>query len=579
MEARRSLSCSALIAAGLVFLSSCSVVSPKLVSKTISTGGEQRLKPTTPPPVESGPHVIIFALDGAVPDRLMQVIYSGKVPHMAQLLGKDKGDGLFEHAYAAPNALSVLPSSTIADWASTFTGDTPAWDGVTGDEWFDRETATFYAPVPISVPDIDDNTKVMTDDLVGHALKVPTLYELLGKRSYVSLLSVYRGATYYTTLPPSAFGDLLTALIKGALPGGDPYRSLSGALDRNSIPKITAAIEEHGVPDLQVVYFPGIDIFAHVAEHPLESQARYLELVTDPAVGEVLNEYLKKGVLDETYVVFIADHAQIPTINDERHRLGTDEESPFFAVAQAGFRVRRPILILGDTDKDYQAVLAYQGFIAYVYLADRSTCRKDGERCNWKKPPRFEEDVIPVLKNLYRSNRVGNPVAKLKGTIDLIFARQPVGPGEKALPYEIFDGHYLVSIHDYLIDHPRPDLVRLEERMRWLSAGPYGNRAGDILLLARACTNIPIQDRYYFSEVTHYTWHGSTCEQDSHIPFILAQYGGSGEKMRSILRRLGGDSPSERQLTTLVRTLLSDSPPALGRPAGGRSKSPMFQSR
>jgi hypothetical protein len=35
--------------------------------------------------------------------------------------------------------------------------------------------------------------------------------------------------------------------------------------------------------------------------------------------------------------------------------------------------------------------------------------------------------------------------------------------------------------------------------MRWLSAGPYGNRAGDILLLARACTNLPIQSRYFFA--------------------------------------------------------------------------------
>ena len=133
-----------------------------------------------------------------------------------------------------------------------------------------------------------------------------------------------------------------------------------------------------------------------------------------------------------------------------------------------------------------------------------------------------------------------------------------------------------MPIDDYLIDHPRPDLVHLEERMRWLSAGPYGNRAGDILLLARACTDIPIEDRYYFSEMTHYTWHGSACEQDSNIPFILTQYGGSGEKMRSILRRLGGDSPSERQLTPLVRTLLSDSAPALGRPTGDRSMSPGF---
>jgi hypothetical protein len=41
--------------------------------------------------------------------------------------------------------------------------------------------------------------------------------------------------------------------------------------------------------------------------------------------------------------------------------------------SQAGFRVRKASLILGDSDKDFQAALAYQGSMAYVYLADRTT--------------------------------------------------------------------------------------------------------------------------------------------------------------------------------------------------------------
>jgi hypothetical protein len=53
----------------------------------------------------------------------------------------------------------------------------------------------------------------------------------------------------------------------------------------------------------------------------------------------------------------------------------------------------------------------------------------------------------------------------------------------------------------------------------------------------------------------HHSWHGSACEQDSHIPFILVQQGGSGRRMRSILRRYGGDSPSEKELTPLVQAL------------------------
>ena len=51
----------------------------------------------------------------------------------------------------------------------------------------------------------------------------------------------------------------------------------------------------------------------------------------------------------------------------------------------------------------------------------------------------------------------------------------------------------LVPIHEYLHKHPRPDLVDLEQRMNWLGAGPYGYRAGDIVLLPRACMNLPIR--------------------------------------------------------------------------------------
>jgi hypothetical protein len=47
-----------------------------------------------------------------------------------------------------------------------------------------RETAT----VPISLLATVDVTEVINDDLLGKTLEVPTPYELLGRRSRVSLL-------------------------------------------------------------------------------------------------------------------------------------------------------------------------------------------------------------------------------------------------------------------------------------------------------------------------------------------------------------------------------------------------------
>ena len=108
----------------------------------------------------------------------MAAIRSGKAPRIAALLGKERGAGLFEHAYAAPQAWTILPSSTIAAWSAIFTGKPPAANGVPGDEWFVRETATFYAPVPVSVLDTLDVTKVVNDNLLGKSLRVPTLYEI-----------------------------------------------------------------------------------------------------------------------------------------------------------------------------------------------------------------------------------------------------------------------------------------------------------------------------------------------------------------------------------------------------------------
>lgn len=526
-----------------------------LVWDTLWTGGEKKLDSNPPPP--SGARLIIFALDGTTPDQLMEAIRSGNAPNLAGLLGKERRQGLFEHAYAAPRAWSILPSSTIAAWSALFTGTPPAANGVAGDEWFERETATFRAPVPVSALDTADVSKVVSDDLIGKSLKTPTLYEMVNKKTHVSLLSVHRGATLYTTVAPASFTDFLSYLVKATLKGIDPEKSLAAALDLSATQKLIEAIDKYGVPDFQVVYYPGIDIFTHVSEDPLARQVRYLQFVTDKHIGEVLDAYRTRNALNGTYVIIIADHGQIPTLNDDHHELNTDDEkSPFAVLKKSGFRVRKPLLNLTNLDTDYQAVFAYQGFMAYVYLADRSTCGKEHEPCDWPRPPRFKEDVLPALNAFYQANRNGELVPELKGTIDLIFSREPAPTTQNARPFQVFDGQRLVPIPEYLKRNPRPDLIDLERRMQWLAAGPYGHRAGDILLLAKACAQLPIEQRYYFASISHYTWHGSACEQDSRIPFILAQAGGNGERMRGLMGKFAGAVPNQLGMAPLVRELL-----------------------
>ncbi len=82
---------------------------------------------------------------------------------MAGMLGKEEGHGLYEHAYSVPNAVSILPSTTIAAWSAIFTGAPTAWNWVPGNEWFVREDMKFFAPVPVSVEEMDDNRAMITE--------------------------------------------------------------------------------------------------------------------------------------------------------------------------------------------------------------------------------------------------------------------------------------------------------------------------------------------------------------------------------------------------------------------------------
>lgn len=521
--------------------------------------------PATPLPPKPGPRVLVFAIDGAGYHELMVAIRSGKASHLQTLLGREQGQGRFAHGYAEPHALSILPSTTVAAWSSIFTGASPAQTGVPGNEWFVREQRQFFAPAPVSVPDTDDFRKTLLEGLVGNALQTPTLYELLGVRSHVSLSQIYRGATLFTTVEPAAFVSLMTKFVTGVVLGSTVKQDVYAGIDQDSVTKLIAALKDHGVPPLQVVYLPGNDLFTHEVEEPrptkddepLPMQVAYLESVTDKAIGDVLDAYEQLGVLDETYVLVIADHGHTPVLDDDRHALGTDgDDEPPALIEKMGFRLRKFMLNPGEADQDYQATVAYQGAIAYVYLADRSTCPRKGDRCQWERPPRFEADVMTVARAFYKVNKTGNPIPQLRGALDLIFARKPQPPGKPALPFQIFDGKKLVPISTYLTRHPRPDLPQLETRMRWLSAGPYGNRAGDILLLSRSGLERPLEERFYFSGPYH-SWHGSPTIQDSHIPFMLARKGDNGEKLQAIVNAVTGAFPSQLDFVPLVRALLA----------------------
>ncbi len=539
------------------------------VLELAAQGGDRVLRDPMRP-LRGGTRVVIFGLDGVGDDEFRRAVQEGDAPNIATLFGLEAGRDGYAHGYAMPDALSILPSTTMAAWSSVFSGHPPARSGVPGNEWFVREERRFLAPAPVSVSGHEHTLEMLTDGLVGNAIRVPTLYDLAGVRSHVSLAPVYRGADLFTTPDPGAVADLFAEVAKGVVGEQSVEREAYSEIDLTSVDNILESFRERGVPDLQVVYFPGIDLFTHVASQPLIQEARYLRTVLDSAIGRVLRAYDSLGVLDDTYFVFVSDHGHTPVMSDDRHSLGIEgDDEPPAILTRTGFRTRPFVLELAEDQQDYQATVAYQGAMAYVYLADRSLCPARGDRCDWSRPPRMEEDVLPVVRAFHRTNEEGDPIPGLKGTLDLIFTREPKAPGEDALPFKVFDGRRLLPVAQYLARHPRPDLLRLAERLEGLAAGPYGHRAGDVLLLARSGLGRPIEERFYFSG-PYQSWHGSPEAQDSKILIAVARTGSTAAELERLMRRVLGDRPSQLGVVELVRALLAQ--PAAAAAAGASSE-------
>jgi hypothetical protein len=479
------------------------------------------------------------------------------MPRVAALVGRETEPRLYEHGWAAPGVLSILPSTTYAAWASVFTGQPAARTGVPGNEWFAREEMRFYAPAPVTVTEHEHALEVYSDQLMGRVLRAPTVYERAGVRAYVSLQAYHRGADLLTVPMPSAYGRMITSAAKGAVDEETVSQEVYEELDGEAVESLVESIERHGPADLQTVYFPGVDLYTHVAQDPIRDQTRYLREVIDPAVGEVLDAYRKAGALEGTWVMFVADHGHTPVLPDDLHALGTDgDDEPPAVLQQAGFRVRPFQLEVDAEQQDYQAAVAYQGAFAYVYLADRSTCAQAGARCDWNRAPRLAEDVLPVARAFYEASRTGAGVPALRGAIDLVFARPPVPPGQDALPFQVWDGQRLVPVAEYLAAHPRPELLDLERRLEGLGVGAYGHRAGDVLLLARTGMELPIEQRFYFSSRYH-SWHGSPTKQDSEIPLLVVQAATSGAAIRARVQRAAGPRVDQLSITPIILDLLT----------------------
>ncbi|MDP9001664.1 MAG: alkaline phosphatase family protein [Myxococcota bacterium] len=525
---------------------------------------ELRKRPQGSEPNSPGhPAILVLAFDGVDRALLYETLHRGDMPGLAGLLGGVQGSE-FPHAYFDPALLSTLPSTTMAAWVTAFTGVGPAHHGVTGNEFFIREERRLAAPAPATFNDHDPVISIYTDQYLNRLCVAPSVYERMRLEDpnvlvWVAMQQFYAGADRLLLTKPTVVVEAFQSFVEEAvtkLATQKETRAVYQKLDEQIMDVVVGALDAGPIPDVLTVYLSGTDLYAHVAaEGPDAARRRYLREVVDPQMQRLAEKLRARRALDGRYVVVTSDHGHTEVLHDEVHALTTkDEHTPPALLRKAGFRLR-PFKLDVAKDDDFQAVLTYQGAMAYIYVADRSTCTNAKTICDWVRPPRYEEDVLPVADAFYRNNEDGSLVPELKGTLDMILTRRPRPFAEEALPFQVYvGGGNVVPIEKYLAENPHPTYVDVPSRLRELGVGPHGERAGDVILLAHDGDRDAPAQRYYFAEPYH-SWHGSPSRKDSEIPLIVARAGDSTEAIRRVVDRALGEHPHQQKITDLLLSL------------------------
>jgi hypothetical protein len=517
-------------------------------------GRSRELRAEHGAPAGGHPGLLIVGLDGMKRDVLYDLLNAGGLPGLTSLLGGRDAGG-FPHAYLSRAMIAGLPSVTTVGWAAIFSGLPPAANGITGNEFFIREERRFAAPIPGTFTDREPRLATYTDDYANDLLQVPTLYERLRReepdiRAWVSVNQFFRGADRLLVAQRRAIAGKLYAGFKGTAEW-ESFQSYEER-DREVLDNVLDAVadDDDPVPDVLTVYVTGTDAYAHVApEGPDAALRRTVSGEVDAAFGRLKDVLERRGALANRYVIVVADHGHSPVPEDGSTLLTTE---PRRVLESAGFRVR-PFALEVHDDDDFQSVLAYQGPMAYVYVADRSTCAAPHTVCDWHRPPRFTEDVLAVAEAYLQATRTGKYAPEMRNTLDMILVRRPRPFAEDDLPFEVYvGGGRHVPIATYLQQHPHPRWVAAESRLRELAVGRYGERAGDVLLIAQNGDGPGPAGRYYFNGSPQRSVHGSASREDAEVPLIVAHPGRSGAELQTLVSAVVGPQALVRQVTDLA---------------------------
>jgi hypothetical protein len=534
----------AVLAATLVTLTACSPA--RLVARGMrffAQGESIQLRARTPTRTAPRlPALLVLAIDGMDREILYEALRSGAMPRLAAELGP--------RAHFDETLTAVLPSSTAVAWASVMTGASPGVHGIVGNEFFLRRERRLVAPVPASVADPSDVLATFTDGLLNDLLLTRTVYERMRERDpsvriWVAMHQIQRGADTLLLPDRLALLDAFRVVTQEALMGrgDDDSMHVYQELDEDIVASVCKRLDRHAAPDVLTVYLPGNDLFAHSAHSgPDPARRRYARDALDPAIGKLFDAMGASGALADRSIVVTSDHGHTRVVHDDHHSLGTDDAGePGQVLTGAGFRVR-PFQLVTPSDADYNAVLAYQGAFGYVYLTDRTDCLEPAMPCDWRRPPRFTQEVLRAAEAFWQANRNGLYASGLYGALELVLVRVPADARVDG-PFAVYAGEgRLQSIGEWYAANPHPTWVHFEERLRGLLAGPGAERVGDVVLISRAGDEVPLEERRYFAP-PYRSYHGSPARKDSEVPLIVARPGhGKAATSRFVAAALGDDS-------------------------------------
>jgi arylsulfatase A-like enzyme len=457
---------------------------------------------------------IVIVVDALRDESAYYPLDSGLLPNMSRLIQK-RGVVRFERC------LSALPSVTLPNHTTIFTGVYPGRHRVTGNEWFDRsidDSKPLYQRTR-------EYVKYGTEEDPGlgrswsfggipihdmdMAPDVKTIYEAFkeaetkrGRKASTAVVfdPVRRGAD--TVINPDLFDALISLNIL-------PFVNQYALLDKSAMKKAVELIKSDDAPELMGIWLSGLDGWSHAngpgpAGGPKDRQALYVSEKIDPLIGDLVKTLEKRGLIDETVIFLVSDHGQADTIGKDEYAI--DAEKVYRAFA--GSPYPPPLDKEGRLDKRSVnfgvAIMANSnGNAALVSI------RRPG--MGWKSLPSqadLEAVATLILKEPYVSR---------------IFFLGPKTPGKDPVVY--------VQTHN----DGAPSIMRLDKESSELivlrALGLAGSsRSGDLLIEAKS--------PYYFAPwgSVYLGQHGRGERLEDHVPLlILNPPGGRRHIVKSVV--------------------------------------------